>query len=378
MEKKNPNIERLTEEVLIEEYCNKGKSQLRIAKEYIVSEPTVQRRLRKFGIKRRRYSHSIRDNHVKLSQPLLELLDGELLGDGHIQMSRPFRSAQYVHVNKHKKYLEWLFGELEKYGLEQSGITHKRENVGKFGYGISYGTRTKTYVELKKLRFKWYPLGKKIVPYNLKLTPVMLRQWFLGDGHYAKNRWAKLSTFTFQLVDVKYLVRLLKNKIKIMPEIYSEKSDNVGNGYSINILKKDLYNFFNYIGECPSEIKDIYGYKFPSRTEIKQLLEYKEKEDLADKTYRNKDWLLECWNKGWSREKIAKTCGVTQNTITNNFRTTGAKTNQMSFRDKYRFAPFKNKDWLKGQLQNKSGRQIARECNVSHTTIQFWKVKHKL
>lgn len=373
------NISLLTREFLIEEYINKGKSQKRIAKEIGVSEPTVMRRLKKFSIERRRYSHSIRDNHVKLTKPLLDLIEGELLGDGHISMIRPYRAGRYSHSSKHEGYIEWLFGEFEKYGLKQSGKIQRREGVGGFGYGISYSASTKYYVELKNLRFKWYPLGKKVIPYDLEITPVILRQWFLGDGHYAKKpKQVSFSTRSLPLIDVKHLVKLIKEQVKINPTIPRETAYGEGKGYSIFIPKRDVYDFFNYIGECPDGIKDFFGYKFPPRTEMKQLLEYKEKEDLADKTYRNKDWLLECWNKGWSREKIAKTCGVTKQTITYNFRTTGAKTEQMSFRDKYRFAPFKNKDWLKGQLQNKSERQIAKECNVSHTTIQYWIRKNKL
>ena len=372
-------IKVLTKEVLIEEYVNNHKSQIRIAREYGVSEPTVYRKLKKYGIEKRKYTHSLRDNHVKLTKPLLDLIEGELLGDGCIYMRRPFRSAKYVHGTKHEKYLEWLFEELEKYGLEKSGTPHKTSTRGVFGKSITYSNQTKTYIELKNLYYKWYPKGGKIIPYNLGLTPIKIRQWFIGDGHYEKNRYVHFATYQFELVDVKHLANLIENNVKIKPVVVSLKGENFGHSYAIRIDKRYLYDFFKYIGDCPYKIKDIYGKKFPSKIELYQLQVFKEKEDFADKTYRNPKWLTERWKEGLNRKEIAEMCGVSEGTITYNFRKSGAKkNNKMSFLEKYRNASFKDKNWLEKQLKVKSVRQIARDEGVSHTTILDWKNKFEL
>lgn len=369
----------LTKEVLIEEYVDNNKSQVRIAKEYGVSEPTVNRRLKKYGIERRKYTHSYRDNHVELTKPLLDLIEGELLGDGCVYMGHPYRSAKYVHGTKHKKYLEWLFEEFEKYGLEKSGTPHKSLHEGAFGKGITYSTQTKTFIELRELYHKWYPKGKKIIPHNLELTPIKLRQLLLGDGCYVKNQYVHFSTYQFDSIDVKGLVNLIEKNIKIKPVIVTMKGENFGHGYAIRINKTDLYDFFTFIGDCPDKIKYIYGYKFPSKEELNELKIYKEKEELADKTYRNPKWLTERWKEGLNRKEIAEMCGVTEGTITYNFRESGAKrNNKMSFLVKHRDADFKDKNWLVKQLKDKSARQIAKEEGVSHTTILLWKNNFKL
>jgi len=374
------NISVLTREFLIEEYINKGKSQKRIAKEIGVSGPTVRRRLKKFSIARRRYSHNIRDNHVKLTKPFLDLIEGELLGDGHICMIRPYRTGRYGHSSKHEGYIEWLFGEFEKYGLKQSGEIQRREGVGGFGYGISYSAFTKYYVELKDLRFKWYPLGKKVIPYDLEITPVILRQWFLGDGHYAQTpKQVSFSTRSLPLIDVKHLVKLIKEQVKINPTIQRETAYGTGKGCSIFIPKRDVYDFFNYIGECPDGINDFFGYKFPSKSELRELLRYKEKQDLADKTYRNKKWLLDRWNEGWKIGKMVQECNVSRGTVSHSFhKLTEIKPRNIPWSEKYRKTKYSNKDWLKKELDEKSARKIAKECDVSHSAILHWKNKYGL
>ena len=376
---KNQNLRFLTKEFLIEEYLKKEKSQNIIAKEIGVSVPSIQRRLKKYGIKRRMYTHTARDNHITLTKPLYELIEGELLGDGNISIRRPFRSANYGHSSKHKKYIKWLFKEFEKYGLEKTGTIQKRKSKGGFGYGITYNAFTKNYVELKDLRFKWYPVGKKVIPYDLFISPIVLRQWFLGDGHFAKNsNMVILSTRALILKDVKFLVKKIKEQIEIEPRIFKEKIYGEGKGYSINIKRRDLYEFFNYIGNCPKDIADIFGYKFPSKSELQELFKYKERKHFEEKTYQNKIWLLDRWNDGWTLTKMAQYCGVSLKTVSHYFKQTNIKPKEGAWTKRNKPAKYGDKDWLERELKKKSTRQIGKECNVSHSAILNWKNKFGL
>jgi hypothetical protein len=48
--------------------------------------------------------------------------------------------------------------------------------------------------------------------------------------------------------------------------------DKKGNSkFTIDIGIKSLFKFFEYIGKIPEEIKESYGYKWPTKKEIKYL-----------------------------------------------------------------------------------------------------------
>ena len=101
----------------------------------------------------------------------------------------------------------------------------------------------------------WYPNGKKVVPYNLKLTPVTVRQWYIGDGCLEKNRNSrpriKLATQSFSELENMYLKKILSElgfKITYSP---------ANNCLFVSPYSVD--NFLAYIGDCPIE---CYKYKW--------------------------------------------------------------------------------------------------------------------
>jgi hypothetical protein len=70
------------------EYWNLKKSEQKIAKEQNVTQANIKYWLIKLNIKRRSIGealHLLNGNHIDLSSEAIELMEGELLGDGHIQ-----------------------------------------------------------------------------------------------------------------------------------------------------------------------------------------------------------------------------------------------------------------------------------------------------
>jgi len=246
----------MSKEWLYNRYVNDDMSALGISKELGVSELTIRRWLMKFGI-HTGYHH----NHIRLTNELLEFLNGELLGDGHLyaNMNKDrMVSVKYIHGTKHKKYLEWLSKKFSKFGLDQSGIIYERISKLYDNYYKSYKYTTKSYVELIELKKMWYPNGKKVIPEDLKLTPITVRQWYIGDGCLVKpkkgNPWIQLSTDGYLYNDVDILVdKLSKININATHRISNNR---------IAISTHSVEQFFKYIGDCPREIKDIYGYKW--------------------------------------------------------------------------------------------------------------------
>ncbi|GAH71686.1 unnamed protein product, partial [marine sediment metagenome] len=129
--------------------------------------------------------------------------------------------------------------------------------------GFMYASRS--YPELKTLRRKWYRLATekekskgrkfiKIIPKNLKLTPLICRQWYIGDGSLNKDcGYTRLNTQCFTNAEVDGLIiQLTDLGFKITK--HADKS--------IYISTYSTRDFLEYIGPCPKAIENIYGYKW--------------------------------------------------------------------------------------------------------------------
>jgi hypothetical protein len=248
---------------LIKEYVDKSKPLWIIAKENNVAYGTIHYWMTKYNIRRRNKSQCVKGNYIILTKELLEFLSGELLGDGSmiINLSTKYNiptSGRYVHTSKYKEYLEWLSKKLSKFGVAQSGL-YKYEASWNNKIYTKYNYMSKWYREFKDIRKKWYPDGKKIVPQDIKLTPTVIRQWYIGDGCLVKYKDSRavniqLSTDSYSIKDVEFLIKKLRN---IGFVCNRRKSNN-----RIGIYNESVDDFLDYIGDCPKEIEKIYGYKW--------------------------------------------------------------------------------------------------------------------
>lgn len=93
------------------------------------------------------------------------------------------------------------------------------------------------------------------MPRDLKLTPLVCRQWYIGDGCLKKPRrggpYITLATDAFPVLSVKWLVGQLVN---LRFRATRWKSEN-----EISISAYSTKDFLDYIGECPVE---CYQYKW--------------------------------------------------------------------------------------------------------------------
>jgi len=182
----------------------------------------------------------------------LVFLRGEILGDGCVKMPGN-RSALYSHGSKYKEYLIWLSGQYDEWGIEQSGRINRYKDK-KTG-AIYYGYKSRSYPELVPIYKRWYPDGKKTVPKDLELTPIMARQWYIGDGGFndykRKHPGIVLSTYDFDQQSVEYLVgELCRQGFKAMRRPASN---------TIGLSAHSVQDFLNWIGPCPIS---CYDYKW--------------------------------------------------------------------------------------------------------------------
>ena len=239
---------------LYQKYITEKMSLTNIAAIQGVSTSTIWKWIHRFNIPVRTISeskHIQSANHFVITDKFIEWIDGELLGDGCLY-SRSAYSACVVYSSKYLEYIDYVSGLLDNFGIEQLGYIVKNETVYN---SIGYQYKSKYYVELKKLYSRWYPSGKKAVPRDLKLAPVTLRQWYIGDGsigtHGGNTRAIRLATCSFDDSDIFFLISLLED-IGIVATKHAENR--------IYISTKSVDKFLEYIGECP-----VYCYQYKWR-----------------------------------------------------------------------------------------------------------------
>lgn len=119
-----------------------------------------------------------------------------------------------------------------------------------------YGFNTSFHPDITKQRIRWYINGKKIIPKDIKITPLMLKMWYYGDGTIINNKVSntcvlRLSTDGFTRQEVDFLIE----QLKIQAGINSVNADG-----RIRLRTESIPVFFSYIGK-KSDIS-CYSYKF--------------------------------------------------------------------------------------------------------------------
>ena len=182
----------------------------------------------------------------------IDWISGELLGDGCLRSKR-FHSASFGYSSKYLEYINYITDTLKTFSIHQTGATKEKYHKDMNCY--SYHYESCSYEELYEIYKYWYPKRKKIVPKDLKLTSLVCRQWYIGDGslvHYKNNNpYIKLGTDGFSVSDVKWLVKQL-NKLGF-------KSTRWLSSNRIHISVHSTKDFLDYIGKCPVE---CYQYKW--------------------------------------------------------------------------------------------------------------------
>lgn len=242
-------------EWLYKKYWKEELSTSQIADICKISNEGLRKWMIKFKISRRNHSeanHLRRGNNCELSQGAIEWINGELLGDGSL-VSQYENSARFVYGSKYMEYCQYVKDTLESFNINITGKIYKKRD--KKRGNISYAYTSRAYTELAFIHKKWYPKGKKIVPKDIKLTPITLRQHYIGDGSLNNKKhnrpYITLSTNGFMISDVRRLVEYL---IELGFKALRRPARN-----DISISVYSTKDFLNYIGNCPVR---CYQYKW--------------------------------------------------------------------------------------------------------------------
>jgi len=236
MKKKTFNIKKIEKLYLVEKYSVSS-----IAKKMNTTRITLTKFMREHDINinsNRKSENPI----IKLSNEQMEILNGCLLGDGHLTKSKVNSSFNYL--SSIRNHTDLIYSQFSEFG----GNVKRKETYDKrtLKTYISYRFLTKTNETFTKLRNIWYPQGIKIVPKNLKLTKLTCLYWYIGDGSLSQNYekketlYLKLSTNNFTSNDIDNI---------LLPQL--KKYDAYRWENLIFIPRKNINDFLYYIGTCP-------------------------------------------------------------------------------------------------------------------------------
>jgi hypothetical protein len=156
---------------------------------------------------------------IDMTPDLRDFLDGLLLGDGtYRQQSSISGLFQIGQRTDRKRWLLAIEAFLAQHGIELRWARRPAKVINFRGQDIhsspSYFCWSLSYRTLLAERLRWYPRGKKRVPPDINLSsPVLLAQWYMGDGSIwqpsANNLQVNLHTEGLPKTDVLRLQRNL-------------------------------------------------------------------------------------------------------------------------------------------------------------------------
>lgn len=127
-------------------------------------------------------------NHrPEISQKQKEIITGVLMGDGCINREERKKPRLQVYMTN-KKYLNYLSKE---FGIFSTGVydhvsNEDRKNlapgsVNNENYSDVYRFETRGHLAFEEFA-DWYSSGEKVFPEDIKLTPTVLKHWYVCDG----------------------------------------------------------------------------------------------------------------------------------------------------------------------------------------------------
>lgn len=201
---------------------------------------------------------------LNVSDEFMGQFTGFMLGDGYLSnRNKSKHSAQFCMRNKHPNYIYDMSRLLTSEGIQH--IVKVNDVKGGFkGSGYSSTVYTKFYTTFTDLEGKWYETRDdgthfKIVPHDLKLTPISLLQWYIGDGYlvnlYGNPERVQICTDRYTDDEIMFLRDCFERDLGIKAQID-------WNRRRIRVPKRMLGEFFEILPECPNAYITDLGYKW--------------------------------------------------------------------------------------------------------------------
>lgn len=172
-----------------------------------------------------------------LTQLQKSLIIGCILGDGYLRRM-PKRKNAFLEVNhslKAKEYVDWKYSVLKN--ICRSAPQKRKIDSQRLAYRFF----TIAHPEITRLYEKFYREGRKVIPSEIKLDPVILAVWYMDDGSKTKKKDVYLNSQQFSFKDQRRLLHLLR-LIGIRARINKDKKY-----FRIRIYKESIPRFISLI-----------------------------------------------------------------------------------------------------------------------------------
>lgn len=208
----------------------KNHSNKEAAAHFGVSTSTIERRLRRLGL--RYYDLKYGNLPTELNDAQKEIITGTLLGDATIN-GKCYYYAFTQHLSK-QDYVDHIANALSPFTISCKQI-HRSDQ------SLSYHMRTITSHIFKDLRSLWYKDKKKRIPREIVITPRTLAHWYCDDGYLlAKRKRIELATNGFSVEEIDMLAFFLRRDLAIKAGVHRDHGRRP-------ILRVHPRSFFDFI-----------------------------------------------------------------------------------------------------------------------------------
>ena len=161
-----------------------------------------------------------------------EILIGSILGDAYITKRG---QIQFEQAEKQKEYVFWKHEQLSSIAYKNVKKVKRFDKRSQKTY-LSYRFWTRQY--FISWRKKFYVNNIKVVPRDIKLTPLALAIWYMDDGCYSDHKCI-IATDGFVYNDIIFLQKLLIENFNI--------KSSIKNGSKLMIKKESFNTFFSLV-----------------------------------------------------------------------------------------------------------------------------------
>jgi hypothetical protein len=158
---------------------------------------------------------------LTMSDRQKQLLEGMLLGDGHLERQKGALAARLKieHSVRQAAYVAWKHNEWRDWVSTAPRERQKRNRLGTVSTNIGFSTLA--HVELERFRERFYRDRRKVVPEDLELTPLSMAVWFMDDGSRKSSqcRGLYLNTQSFTAAEVELLRWVIERDIGVATSV---------------------------------------------------------------------------------------------------------------------------------------------------------------
>jgi hypothetical protein len=194
---------------------------------------------------------------LALTERQRQILIGMLLGDAHLERQRGALTARLKieHSVGQTTYVVWKYVEWKNWVRTPPRVRARRNRLGTVSMNIGFSTLS--HIELEEVRLRFYRHHRKVVPADLKLSPLSMAVWFMDDGSRKSSqcRGLYLNTQSFTASEVQLLQAAVLRDIGIETTVRRQRD-----GLQIYVPAPSASAFSAYITE---DILPSMRYKLP-------------------------------------------------------------------------------------------------------------------